>query len=463
LTLNTRLNELRGQIRNITLDIIRLTGRRQILAEKVAREKAQARRPIRDLEVEKRLQAEVRDYCKEYGIDVGAGLGILNQLLSESLRIQEKCFRPKQVPNAYDVSVKARALEKSRSDLIHLEVGEPDFGPPESVKRALIESVQHGQSKYTESAGILPLRNKIGSILSERCHEEVSPESVVVTVSGRFAFFLSIASTVHPGDEVLVIDPSYPAYSNVVTYVGARPVRLSSHLNTEWSIDLNLVSEHISPATKAIILNSPNNPTGKTLDSATLRGITDIANENDMYVISDEVYSGYSLNEYTSVLQVSASKRVFIDSFSKRFGMTGFRLGYAVSDADTIQRMTQLQNLYLTCAPEFIQYAGLTALDCDTDMYSRIIKRRLQTACRMLRNLPVSFYLPDGGFYIFPKLVGGETDGGVFADRLLSEKGVCVVPGEAYGSEYPGFFRLSVCQPEEKLVEAIERMGDAFK
>ncbi len=464
MTAVTRLDELRGRIKGITLEIVRLTGQRQLLAEEVAKEKAQTGIPVHDLNVEKRLQTEVTDYCVECGLDAGVGLSILNRLLSESIRIQETYIRSTHIPNAYDMFVKAKALEKLGRNLLHLEVGEPDFGPPENVKKALIESIQQGQSKYTESAGLLALRNKIASVLNLRHHEGIPPDDVIVTVGGRFALFLSIASTVRPGDEVLIIDPSYPDYSKAVKCIGARPVRFPSYLNMDWNIDLDLVNEYVSPATRAIILNSPNNPTGKILDSVTLDGITDIAEENDMYVISDEVYSGYSLAEHTNILQVPASKRVLIDSFSKRYGMTGFRLGYAVSDANTVERMTRLQNLCLTCAPEFIQYAGLAALNCDTEteLYSKTIKWRIETACRMLRNLPVTFHPPDGGFYIFFQLADGTTDGHAFADRLLSEKGVCVVPGEAYGEEYSDFIRLSVCQPEEKLVEAIERMGAVF-
>ncbi len=141
--------------------------------------------------------------------------------------------------------------------------------------------------------------------------------------------------------------------------------------------------------------------------------------------------------------------------------MSGFRLGYAISDAETIRRMTKIQNLYLTCVPEFIQYAGMQALDCDDDakQYASLIEKRLEVACKELDQLPLSYHPPDGAFYIFPKLTEGITNGQEFADRLLSEAGVCVVPGLAYGPSYSDFFRLSVCQPEEKLVEAIERMG----
>ncbi len=461
MTSSDRLDSLRGEIQHITLDIIRLTGQRRALAKEVAIEKTQAGIPIRNLEIENHLRDSVERLCKTHGFDVSFGINLLNQLILDSIRLQEKGITSKKAPTVYDVFVKARALEKAGKELLHLEVGEPDFGPPEAVMKAIIDAVELRKSKYIESAGIFPLREKIASIVSHRNEREISPEEVIVTVSGRFALFQSIATHVHPGDEVIIVDPSYPGYSDCVKEVGGKPVHFPTHLNTEWGIDLDLLKEYIIPTTKAIILNSPCNPTGKVLNLSTLKGIADIASANDIQIISDEVYSSFSVIQHASILDLPGGNSVLVDSFSKRYGMTGFRLGYAISDVDTIHRMTQIQNLYVTCGPEFVQYAGISALDCDEDAnhYSDTIKKRLETASRQLERLPLSFHTPEGGFYIFPELAEGSIDGQVFADRLLSETGVCVVPGAAFGHQYTNFFRLSVCQPEGKLVEAIERMG----
>ncbi len=456
-----RLDTLRDEIKNSTLEIIRLIGKRAALSEEVGIEKRNAGIPIVNQEVEKHLRAEVVNHCRNNGLDESFGLNLLNQLVNESIRIQETLIKTPPPPTAYDIFVKGRELERAGKELIHLEVGEPDFGPPLKVKKAVAISVDVGQSHYTESAGILSFREKIAHVLGHRYKREISPEEVFISVSGRFALFTSIAANVRRGDEVIIVDPSYPAYSECVKDVGARPVRFPTDLNSDWNIDVNRLENYINPTTKAIVLNSPGSPTGKVLDASTLEEIADLASANDIFLLSDEVYSNFTSTQHTSVLELPHDNHVLVDSFSKRFGMSGFRLGYAISDAETIRRMTKIQNLYLTCVPEFIQYAGMQALDCDDDakQYASLIEKRLEVACKELDQLPLSYHPPDGAFYIFPKLTDGITNGQEFADRLLSEVGVCIVPGLAYGTSYSDFFRLSVCQPEEKLVEAIERMG----
>jgi aspartate aminotransferase len=435
------------------------------LAEEVSKEKARLGAPLVDLAVERHLREVVVNQCIRYGFDSNFGLRLLNQLITESIRVQEKSIKPIAAPNAYDMFVKARELERTGREILHLEVGEPDFGPPDYVKKTTSIAIERGRSKYTESAGILQLREKISEVLSQRYKRGISPEEVMVTVSGRFALYMGVASIVRAGDEVVIIDPSYPAYVDIVRAVGGRPIRCPTDMANKWDLDLSLIEDCTNQTTRAIILNSPNNPSGKTLDKSTLQRIADFAETNDIHLISDEVYSGFSFSPHTSVLQFPQCSHVFVHSFSKTYGMTGFRLGYAVSDVDTIRRMTKIQNLQLTCVPEFIQHAGLGALESDKDakVYAATIKKRQKAMRKMLDKLPLSFHPPDGAFYIFPRLAKGFTDGQEFAERLLSEKGVCVVPGAAYGPQYSQFFRISVCQNEGTLIEAAKRMEGVLR
>ncbi|MHA1934678.1 MAG: aminotransferase class I/II-fold pyridoxal phosphate-dependent enzyme [Candidatus Thorarchaeota archaeon] len=462
MTGSTLLDALRSEIERVTLEIVSLVGQRTSLAEEVAKEKARVGAPLVDLAVERHLREVVVKQCMERGFDSNFGLRLLNQLITESIRVQEKSSKPTAPPNAYDMFVKARELERTGREILHLEVGEPDFGPPDFVKKTLSLALGRGRSKYTESAGILPLREKISGILSQRYKREISPEEVMVTVSGRFALYMGIASIVSAGDEVVIVDPSYPAYADIVRAVGGRPIRCPTDMTNKWNLDLSLINDCTNQTTRAIILNSPNNPTGKTLDKSALQRIAEFAEANDIHLISDEVYSGFSFSPHSSVLQFPHCKHVFVHSFSKTYGMTGFRLGYAVSDVDTIRRMTKIQNLQLTCVPEFIQHAGIGALDCDKDakIYAATIKKRQKVMSKMLVKLPLSFHPPEGAFYIFPRLTEGFTDGQEFAKCLLSETGVCVVPGAAYGSQYSQFFRISVCQNEATLIEAAKRMEE---
>ncbi|MHA2081633.1 MAG: pyridoxal phosphate-dependent aminotransferase, partial [Candidatus Thorarchaeota archaeon] len=193
-------------------------------------------------------------------------------------------------------------------------------------------AVKNGHAGYTESAGIIELRAKIADHENQKRDLDISPNQVIVTVGGRFALYLCLATSLKPGDEVVVIDPSYPAYSNCIRETGGRPIHLTTSLEDDWIPDMGILEDNINHTTRTIILNSPSNPTGKVLDKSTLDLIVALAVENDIRIVSDEVYSEYSFSSHTSMLQFPQCDQVYINSFSKTYGMTGFRLGYAISD-----------------------------------------------------------------------------------------------------------------------------------
>ncbi len=459
-----QLDSLRVEIQKVTLEIISLTERRRILVQQVAKEKLANGIPVVNLDVEKRLRLAVIERCQAQQLDSKEALRLLNQLIHDSVQKQEVILNSSTIPNAYSSLMKARAMERSGRNVIHLEVGEPDLGPPELVKTSLKKALDLGYSKYSESAGIIDLRTKIANQLNEKYGSIYSSDQVIVTPGARFAIVLSVLSRIDRGDEVIILDPSYPAYADIVREAGGRPVRVPTYLENNWTPEIDLVKSRINESTKMMILNSPSNPTGKVLERSSLRSLVDLAIKHDIQIVSDEVYSKFTSAKHPSVLEFPECAQVFIDSFSKTYRMSGFRIGFAVSDISSIQRMTQLQNIFLTSIPEFIQYAGLKALDCkeDVEQYAAIIEKRRDRMCSLLKDLPLSFCQPDGGFFIFTKLKTEKFDGVQFADKLLEEQGVSVVPGIAYGSEYARFFRISVCQPENELVEAAESIKEVL-
>jgi len=437
------------------------------LTRKIGKAKLREGLPIEDLEAERRLRKLVSERCEAYGVDLNFGLRLLNLLIEEAKCVQneimKKGLRKKGgLSSPYAIFAKARQMERSGKPLIHLELGEPDFGPPEKVKKAVEEALNRGYAHYTESAGIPQLREKIATTIGQLFKTDISPKQVLVTVGGRYAVYLHIASALLPGDEAIILEPAWPAYKDCVKIVGGKPVIIPTDLEKDWEPSVDFLLECINESTKMIILNNPNNPTGKILDETVLKQIVDIAQENNLLILSDEVYSNFAFTPFKSILEFPESKQVYVSSFSKAFSMTGFRIGYAISDPETIERMTQLQNLCLTSVPEFVQHAAIVALDCieEAGRYAKTVENRLRLVCDALRELPLSYYKPDGGFYIFPKIRDRKMNGEAFAERLLTEKGVCITPGTAFGEKYDSFVRICVCQPQSVLLEVVKRMGE---
>jgi aspartate aminotransferase len=464
------INTLREEIKKITLEIFKLIGKRMLLVRKIGEKKRRKALSIEDLTVESRLRKSVLEKCETYGVNPNFGVRILNLLIEEAKAVQNEIFSKYSTEKAKVISpyvffTRARQMERNGKSVLHLEIGEPDFGPPEKVTKTLTEAVRHGYVHYTESLGIPPLREKIAETVNKNFKVNISPKQIIVTVGGRCAVFLCIASKLLPGDEAIIFTPAWPAYENCVRDVGGRPIIIPTSLEHNWEPNIDYFIKCINKSTKMIILNNPNNPTGKIFDAKLLKQIVDLAKEKNILILSDEVYSNFSFTQFKSILEFPECNQVFISSFSKKFGMTGFRIGYAISDSETIERMGRLQNLILTSVPEFVQHVAIAALDCvdEAQKYAKTIKDRIRQVSNELKKMPLSYDIPDGGFYFFPKIKDLKMDGQVFAERLLSEKGVCVTPGTAFGKNYKYFFRMSVCQPYNVLLEAVQKMEDFFK
>ncbi|MFO7837668.1 MAG: aminotransferase class I/II-fold pyridoxal phosphate-dependent enzyme [Candidatus Thorarchaeota archaeon] len=465
MTGDSRLTSLRKEIETTTSEIISLVGKRLSLVQEVAEEKAKQGIPLVNRDVERHLQQEVVEACNANSLDSKFGLRLLNQLIAESIRVQRQTQTTDSHPTVADIFARARRKDSAGEQILHLEVGEPDFGPPNQATKMLKKSLRKGNVGYTQAQGILPLRSRIADIFTRRHSRNISPDEVIITVGGRLAIFLALSSIVQTGDEVIIIRPSYPAYSKFVTKAGGRPVSLWSSLDESWNPDMDALENLINPTTRAIILNTPSNPTGKVLNEATVEGIVHLANENDLFVISDEVYSKFTRFPHTSILEFPGCTHICVQSFSKTYGMTGFRLGFAISNSETVNAMADLQSLLVTSVPEFVQHSGIGALDSEDDVKQNVevIESRRRVMTDLLEELPLSFYAPDGGFYLFPRFQNEELNGSEFAERLLVESGVSIVPGAIYGRRYSSFFRIALCQEKQVLIEAAQRIGEMLE
>ncbi len=451
------IDDLRSKIASVTKEIIDLAGERNRLARSAGLLKAGASLPQENEEVEDRLSAEVIAECDRVGVDRGTGLKILSVLISESKRAQGIPNREPLAP----LFAKALAMERKGAKLVRLDVGEPDFPPPKSVLEGCSEALFGLKTRYTESRGIPELREALLSFLARKSGFRATDEEVTVTPSGRFAVYAALSCVVSEGESAVVLDPSWPAYRDALRQLGARPLVVNSRMEDGWAAPLGEVERAIKGHTRAIVVNFPNNPTGSVASAQLFKGIVDIADDRGLTVISDEIYGEYSSKPCPSVLVTTPKKFILTSSFSKSWAMTGFRIGYAVSNAENAAKITRLASLLVTSVPEFIQWGAIKALEADADVKRNVatMKDRVEAASAELEKVEaLEFVRPEGAMYLFPRLKN-RGSGDAFSEKLL-QNGVSVVPGRVFGDAYPEHFRISLGQPRERIVEGIRRMRD---
>jgi aspartate aminotransferase len=455
------LERLREEVRRITEEIIHLVGTRLSLIREIGRIKRGLDIPPTAPEVEEALRETVLEACKEHNVGRKLGVAILNLLIREGVELQGGGEGASERTILYELFGEAKRLEGEGRKVIHMEVGEPDYGPPERVAEATTRALIAGYTRYTTSAGLPVLRRAVAEDLQRTHGVDVKSEQTIMTIGGKYAIYLAIKTLVSLGDEVIIFEPAWPVYRLCVEQVGGYPVTIKTRLEDAWSPDLEALEEAVNPSTRMMIISNPGNPTGKVYDEGLLRNLVETATENGLVVLSDEVYTLLSFKPFKSIFDLTDRDFVYVNSFSKTYGMTGFRVGYAVSDEETIRKMARMQSISVTSVPEFIQYGALEALKCgeEAEGYKELIAERLEAACRELDRLPTRYHRPDGAFYVFPEVEEYGFDSVAFAWRLLKEKGVCVVPGTAFG-DYPTFMRLSACIGVPLIREGIGRMGD---
>ena len=370
--------------------------------------------------------------------------------------------------SAFDILMRARALEAQGREVVHLELGEPDFDTPEHIIEAGVEALRSGQTHYTPAAGIPELRNAIAAYVSRTREVEVGPERVVVTPGGKPIMFFTIMALAGPGDEVIYPDPGFPIYESVVNFVGATPVPLTLREERAFAVDPDELRSLVSDRTKLIIINSPHNPTGGIIPGGALDEIAAIAAERNIMVLSDEIYSQIIYEgEHESIITRPGmlDRTVILDGFSKTYAMTGWRLGYGIFPPSLAEQVTRLAINCTSCVPRFTQLAGVAALTGPHEPVARMVeefRRRRDAVVDGLNRIPgVSCITPPGAFYVFPN-VSVLGDSAEIASLLLNTGGVALLNGGAFGRGGVGYLRLSYANSLENLEKALHRMRETL-
>ena len=449
------IEEHRKKIEEVTLEMIKLLKTRTDIAKQIGDTKASLGMTVTDEEREDALRTQVTKLCKEIDLDQSTALKFLNLLLNESVKVQSD---GKQTH--LSVFLKAKALEEEGKKIIHLEVGEPDFKPPKEVKTALAEVYDKGYGKYGSPKGITELRKFLAETEDDDTGVRCTEENIMICPGARFAVYLAINTLLNPGDEIIVIEPAWPAYKDCALNAGIKVRTIKTTLETKWEPSIEQINNAINQNTKMIVLNYPNNPTGKVIPKKLLDDIIQTAKDHDLYVLSDEIYSEYANNDWQSTSIYDYEKSIVTKSFSKSHAMTGYRIGYAIAEKSIIDKMSKLQALSLTNVSEPIQYVALQALKADTSKNTNMIKSRLEALVQSAKDIGLEFIEPDGAMYLFAKTKYKDFDATKFSEKLL-EHGVAIAPGEGFG-DYKEFFRITAID-ETKLKEGMTILDSMLK
>jgi len=369
---------------------------------------------------------------------------------------------------AFEVLVKAKALEAQGKEVIHLEIGEPDFPTPQSVVAAGTSALEKGHTHYCASAGIPELREAVARDIRATRGIPVDADWVVITPGAKPIMFYLILALVEEGDEVLYPNPGFPIYESMINFAGGKPVPLPLLEEFEFRFDVSELRQRVNDRTKLIIINSPQNPTGGLLTKSDLEAIAEIAVERDIMVLSDEIYarmvydgSHHSISSLPGMLE----KTVILDGFSKTYAMTGWRLGYGVMPPVLQAHISRLVTNSVSCTAPFTQIAGLEALaNAESDVSEMVaeFRRRRDFISKALDSIPgIRCLCPPGAFYVFPNIQSFSMKSSAFADYLLNSAGVAVLSGSSFGEFGEGHIRISYANSMGNLAKAVQRIGEA--
>ncbi len=367
---------------------------------------------------------------------------------------------------AFETLAKAKELERQGKSIIHLEIGEPDFDTPLHIRDAAKKALDDGFTHYGPSAGQLELREAIAKHQTERQGYEISSDNVIVTPGGKPVMFFTIMALVEEGDEVIYPNPGFPIYESMIRYMGATPVPMQLNEDTGYNADVDNLESLVTPRTKLMIVNSPNNPCGSVIPEPDLQRLAEIAIDNDIIVMADEIYKDmyYGDQEHVSITKFPGMRErtVILDGFSKSYAMTGWRLGYGVFPDFLVEPVVRLMTNSVSCTSVFSQMAAIAALEGPQDsvgmMMEEFTKRR-DLVVAGLNSLPgITCPEPKGAFYVFPNIKGTGLSSKEFAEKAMYEAGVALLAGTAFGSFGDGYVRISFANSQENLREAIQRL-----
>lgn len=366
---------------------------------------------------------------------------------------------------AFEVLAKARRLEAEGVDVIHLEIGEPDFDTPANIISAGVEALKGGFTHYNPSPGFTEVRERIAEEISKTRNISVTGDNVVITPGGKPIMFFIMLALVDHGDEVLYPNPGFPIYESMIRFSGGVPVPMQLHEEKDFNIDISEVENQVTDKTKLMIINSPNNPCGSIIGKDDLEALANIAKSNDLIVLSDEIYSRFLFEgEHHSVSSFPGMREqtVILDGFSKTYAMTGWRVGFGVMPIALVEPISRLVTNSVSCTASFTQMAVFEAMNGPQDEAYKMVaefKKRRDIFVDGLNQIPgIRCAMPKGAFYAFPNIEGTGIASKDFADGLLQDAGVACLSGESFGKYGDGYVRFSFAESTENLQKALERI-----
>ncbi|MGF7185981.1 aminotransferase [Desulfitispora alkaliphila] len=376
---------------------------------------------------------------------------------------QVKSLPPSGIRKFFDLVV-------STEGVISLGVGEPDFTTPWHIREASVHTIEKGYTTYTSNYGLLELREQIAKNSNRKFNVLYNPKTeVLVTVGVSEALDVALRAILDPGDEVLIPEPCFVSYNPCTVLAGGKPITIETTAETEFKVTPELLKEHISDKTKVLLLSYPNNPTGSILTESEMREIAKVVFENDLLVISDEIYSDLTFEgEHTCFASLPGmrDRTIVLNGFSKSYAMTGWRIGYAMACEEIIDAMVKIHQYSIMCAPVMGQMAALEALatgEEDVKKMYNVYDQRRNLIVSKFNNMGLECHTPKGAFYAFPSIKNTGFSSEEFAERLLMEEKVAVVPGNAFGSCGEGFIRCAYASSTENIVEALNRIEEFIK
>jgi len=389
----------------------------------------------------------------------------MERALQHELRLAGRMSRL-GTETAFEVLNKARALERQGRNIVHLEIGEPDFDTPANVVEAGVNALRKGWTHYGPSAGLPELRQTIAEYVSESRGVKVASDEVVVVPGGKPIIFFTILSLIDDGDEVIYPNPGFPIYESMIRYVGGRPVPIRLREERDFSLDVDELTALISDRTKLLILNSPQNPTGGVLQRNDIEQVARAIGDRNIMILSDEIYSRllFDGGKHFSIMSLPdmQERTILLDGFSKTYAMTGWRMGYGVMRADLATHITRLMTNSNSCTASFTQMAGVEAIRGDQTSVDRMreeFQRRRDVFVAGLNKIKgFSCRLPKGAFYVFPNITQTGWQSKPLADALLDQAGIAALSGTAFGEFGEGYLRFSVANSVENLQEALVRL-----
>ncbi|MBM3813192.1 MAG: pyridoxal phosphate-dependent aminotransferase [Acidimicrobiia bacterium] len=369
------------------------------------------------------------------------------------------------IETAFEVLVKARALEAKGRSVIHLEIGEPDFETPPHVVEAAKKALDEGWTHYGPTQGYPDFRETVARHVAETRGIDVGPPHVSIVPGGKPILFFPMMALLEEGDEVIYPNPGFPIYESMIRFLGAKPVAMPLKEERGFSFDMNLFASQLNERTKMVILNSPQNPTGGMIPAADIAKIAELVRDRDLIVLSDEIYSRICYDgQPVSIASMPGmlEKTIILDGFSKTYSMTGWRLGFGVMPEWLVEAVNKLMVNSNSCTASFTQRAGKAALEGpqkEVEEMVREFRRRRDAFCDGLNQLPgFRCARPQGAFYAFPNVTGTGMSSKVLAEALLQEAGVACLNGGSFGEHGDGYLRFSYANSYENLMEALERM-----